>query len=91
MFLDEELENIRQEGGYNEETSIRLLKACLSRIRPLSECKNGDEFLNNIKRTEGSWKLFCKKHPEYNPNGIRDFYKSKMAMPKSILDFMHWN
>ena len=91
MFLDDELEAIYQENGDSDMTSAKLLKACIMRVRPLSECRNGEEFLNNIKRSENSWKLFCKKHPQYNPNGIRDWYKSKMTLSKDILDFMHWN
>ena len=92
MFLDDELESIYQENGFGGETSVKLIKACFARIRKFEDCRNGEDFLNDIKRVENGWKLFCKKHPEFNPNGIRDYYlKSGKVTDKRILDFMHWN
>ena len=63
MFLDDELEAIYQENGDSDMTSAKLLKACIMRVRPLSECRNGEEFLNNIKRSDLIGRAWVRIYP----------------------------
>lgn len=70
MFLDEELNKIHEEGGFCEETSVKLIQACFNRL-PKPEDLTSRDYINEIKKIEGSWRLFCKSHVEYNPDGFR--------------------
>ena len=90
MFLDDELEAIYTEHGFSTETSVRLLKACIARIRKPEDCPRPEDFLNDIKRIENGWKLFCKRHSEFNPDGIKRFYCKDNNLPPKILKYMHW-
>lgn len=88
MFLDEELEKIYQEGGFNSETSKKLLKACFERLEktPL----NPKVFLPALKRTNRSWEIFCERHPEFNKDGFKKIMTQKVGMPESIKKHMNW-
>ena len=57
MFLDDELEAIYTSNGFSHETSFELLKACLRRI-PKPDQVRATDFLNEIRKIEGGWKLF---------------------------------
>lgn len=89
MFLDEELEVIYKEKGVNTESSKELLQTCLKRLPNPEKCSN-NTFLNTLRQIEGSWKLFCSRHKEYKPDGIRNFIMSQMALSKQIKDYLHW-
>lgn len=67
MFLDDELNQIFEEGGFTPETSIKLLQACINRMPSKEETQNmaPSVFLTKLKQIDNSWKLFCKKHPGY--------------------------
>ena len=93
MFLDDELEAIYTEHGFNPETSVRLLKACIARIRKIEDCPRPEDFLNDIKRIENGWKLFCKRHPQYRPEGFRDLMMKQCGdiLSKPVLEYLHWN
>lgn len=88
MFLDEELEKIYQENGLNKETSKKLILACFDRIAktPL----NPKVFLPAIKRTNNSWLLFCKRHPEFNPDGFKNIMIKKIGLTDSIKKYLDW-
>ena len=73
MFLDDELEQIYQEKGFSPETSKELVHACINRI-PKFNGYNGQEFINAVKRIDGGWQLFCKRHQEFRPEGFRNLY-----------------
>ena len=71
MFLDEELNQICEQKGFSKETSLELIKVCLKKI----DYEHGyGALINSLKRTDASWKLFCKKHKEYKPDGFRIVY-----------------
>lgn len=92
MFLDEELENT-----YNDlvssnplsDVAVELLGVCLRRM-PKPEEVSSVEFLNKLKTMEGGWKLFCKKHPEFNPNGIMDFVCKNQDISEPVKKYMRW-
>ena len=71
MFLDDELNEIFEQKGFGKETSLELIKACVKRI----DFDNGWSALyNSLKRTDSSWRLFCKKHKLYDEDGFRKVY-----------------
>jgi hypothetical protein len=71
MFLDDELNEIFEQKGFEKETSLELIKACMKRI----DFDNGwDALCNSLKRTDFSWHLFCKKHRLYDEDGFRKVY-----------------
>ena len=92
MFLDDELEQIYQDEGFSAETSKKMLKACLSRIPKPDTCSTQD-FFNSLRRIEGGWRLFCKKHEEYDPEGFKNFMCNKMPdlFNDRIKAVLHWN
>ena len=92
MFLDDELEAIYTTNGFNSETSFRLLQACLRRL-PKPDQVRPQDFLNEIRKIEGGWKLFCKRHGEFKPEGFREFMKARCGdiLTNPILDFLHWD
>ncbi len=71
MFLDDELDQIFEEGGFTPETSIKLLKACINRMPSKEETQTmaPSAFLTRLKQIDNSWRLFCKKHEEFNKDG----------------------
>lgn len=76
MFLDDELEQIFEEGGFTTETSIKLLKACINHMPSKEETQTmaPSAFLTRLKQIDNSWKLFCKKHDGYfNKEGWRNW------------------
>ena len=71
MFLDDELNEIFEQKGFEKETSLELIKACRKRI----DFDNGwDALCNSLKRTDFSWRLFCKKHRLYDEDGFRKVF-----------------
>lgn len=90
MFLDDELEAIYQEKGFCEQTSVELIKACLRRV-PKYEGYNAEAFINAIKRMDGGWRLFCKKHPEFRADGIRDYYCKALHLSEQTLSLFGWD
>jgi len=75
MFLDDKLTEILEEGVSNKtpmvDTCQALLDECLSRIPDPSTC-SVQTWINSIKQAENGWKLFCKKHPGFNPDGFKN-------------------
>lgn len=71
MFLDDELNEIFEQKGFNKETSLELIKACMKRL----DFEHGwGALYNSLKRTDSSWRLFCKKHKLYDEDGFRKVY-----------------
>lgn len=91
MFLDDELEAIHTENGCNEQTSLRLYQACVKRL-PKPDAVRPQDYLNEIRKIEGGWKLFCKKHPEYRPEGFRELMLKLCGdiMSDDVLKYLHW-
>ena len=89
MFLDEELESICQDETISQEKSVMLVKACLKRLpdpyKVSSLC-----FLNEIRKIEGGWKLFCSRHPQYRPEGFRELMIKHCGLSKPVLEYLHW-
>lgn len=92
MFLDDELEAIYKGNGFSEETSFQLVHACIKRI-PKPGAMSPECFLNEVRKIEGGWKLFCKRHPEYNPNGFRELLMIHFgwADKPSVIKYLHWD
>lgn len=92
MFLDDELEAIYKENGDSKETSFQLVNACMKRI-PKPDAMSPEYFLNEVRKIEGGWKLFCKRHPEYKPNGFMDLLMTHYgwADNPSIIKYLHWD
>ena len=63
MFLDEELNGIYEKEGFGKETSKMLFEACTKRL-PNPNKVSVKEFESTLKQVDGSWRLFCKKHPD---------------------------
>lgn len=71
MFLDDELNEIFKQKGFGKKTSLELIKACMKRL----DFEHGwDALYNSLKRTDSSWRLFCKKHKLFDENGFRKVY-----------------
>ena len=92
MFLDDELEQIYKEHGFSKETSTKLLKAALQRMPKQEDAlkMRPEYFLNRLKQIEGSWKLFCKKHAEFNPDGIKNYFINCIGITDNIKKYMKW-
>ena len=92
MFLDDELEAIYQDETINKEKLLKLFKACLKRI-PKPDQVRPQDFLNEIRKIEGGWKLFCKRHPQYRPERFRDLMKEICGdiLSKPVLKYLHWD
>lgn len=76
MFLDEELNKIYNEKGFSKESSFKLAEACIKRL----DFTNGWAALyNSLKRTDSSWRMFCKEHKEYNEDGFRRMYLNTLG------------
>lgn len=92
MFLDDELEQIYKENGFCKETSIKLLKAALSRMPKQKDAlkMQPEYFLNKLKQIESSWKLFCKRHTEYDPNGIKKYFTEHVGISDAVKNYMKW-
>ena len=71
MFLDDELNEIFEQKGFEKGTSLELIKACMKRI-DIEHGWNG--LYNSLKRTDFSWHMFCKKHNLYKEDGFRKVY-----------------
>lgn len=71
MFLDEELSKIHEENGFSEKTSVKLMYACFNRIPNPDKLGSVQDWLNEVRKTENGWKLFCKSHPQYREEGFR--------------------
>ncbi len=92
MFLDDELEAIYNDDDLKEQKSFRLFQACLKRI-PKPEQVKPQDFLNEIHKIEAGWKLFCKRHSQYRPEGFRDLMMKQCGdiLSKPVLEYLHWN
>lgn len=88
MFLDEKLEKIYSEHSANKaECAKKLIISCIESL----DTTNNKTYLNSLKRVDYSWKLFCKKHKEYDSNGFRN-YIFKCATDKAdiIKKALNW-
>ena len=85
MFLSDELEKIFNETGCEKDLVIDLLECCLQTLIPLKQKMliTGDpqEMLSQIKRIDYTWREFCKKHSEFEPDGFRNAFL-KMQKPE---------
>ena len=92
MFLDDELEAIYNDDDLKEQKSFRLFQACLKRI-PKPEQVRPQDFLNEIRKIEAGWKLFCKRHSQYRPEGFRDLMMKRCGdiLSKPVLEYLHWD
>lgn len=75
MFLDDELNKIFDEGGFTPEVTTKLLRACINRLPSREETAKmaPSVFLTRLKQIDNAWRMFCKKHAEYNANGWRNW------------------
>lgn len=92
MFLDDELEAIYQDETLGKEKSRKLFQACIKRL-PNPEQVRPQHFLNEIRKIEGGWKLFCKRHPQYWSEGFRDLMMKQCGdiLSKPVLKYLHWD
>lgn len=76
MFLDDELEQINAQENKNEkEKSVLMLQAMIRRMPTEQEAPKLTpwDFLNVLKRIDNSWRLFCKRNEEFNPDFWRNW------------------
>lgn len=71
MFLDEQLEQISKENGPSSNTNEKLYRALINRMSDINK-QNPLNFLTGLKQIDNAWRLFCKRHPEYEPEGFRN-------------------
>ena len=67
--------------------------ACIKRI-PNPKQVSPQHYLNEIRKIEGGWKLFCKRHPtKYRPEGFRDLMMKLCCdtLSKPVLEYLHWD
>ena len=89
MFLDDELNQIYENEGFCVETSKKLLRTALDRLPDPLKC--GEKgFLNSIRQIDASWRLFCKKHKEYDPYGIKNFFINHIKISERIKRELRW-
>lgn len=70
MFLDDELDKIYEEYSSDEGLCKKLLDACVNRM-PKAE-DGVTAALVQLKRIDNAWRLFCKKHSRFKPDGFRN-------------------
>lgn len=92
MFLDDELEQIYKENGFCEKTSMKLLNAVFNRMPKQEDAlrMQPEHFLNKLKQIESSWKLFCKRHAEFNPDAIRKYFIEHIGISSAVKNYMKW-
>ena len=92
MFLDDELEQIYKENGFCKETSAKLLNAAFNRMPKQKDAlkMRPEHFLNKLRQIESSWKLFCKRHTEYDPDGIKKYFIEHVGISDAIKNYMKW-
>lgn len=92
MFLDDELEQIYKENGFSKETSVKLLKAAFNRMPKQEDAlrMRPEYILNKLKQIENSWKLFCKRHAEYDPNCIKKYFIEHIGISDAVKNYMKW-
>ena len=71
MFLDEELKQIYEDNKDSSKCGRLLLEACLKRMKDPEKASTKD-CVNSLRSIDYSWKVFCKTHPVYRPNGFRN-------------------
>ena len=71
MFLEDELDLIYRQDIPQDERALLLKKACSERFGNPFEI-GIRKWVNNVNEAEFSWQLFAKKHPEINPDGLRN-------------------
>lgn len=91
MSLENELEAIYYNDDLKEQKSFRLFEACIKRL-PNPEQVRVQDYLNEIHKIEGSWKLFCIRHSQYRPEGFRDFMMEICGdiLSKPVLEYLQW-
>lgn len=72
MFLDDELDKIYEEYSSDEGLCKKLFDACVNRM-PKPE-DGVTAALVQLKRIDNAWRLFCKKHSGFNPDGFRKLF-----------------
>lgn len=93
MFLDEELELIHNDSSVEDkDKSVALLEACTKRLPDAIKVSPTD-FLNEVKKVESGWRLFCKNHPKYKPDGLRKCLEKLWgdALTQPIKSYLGWN
>lgn len=87
MFLDEKLEKIHSENSDKGKCAKELITACVESL----DKTNVTTYLGSLKRVDYSWKLFCKKHKEYNIEGFRNYVlkcaEDKASIYKKVLNW----
>ena len=76
MFFDEELEKIVTDMKDNPKEMTKEVVSCIKRRLPNIE-SGVQNFLNDIRKMDSGWQLFCKRHPEFKINGFRDLILSR--------------
>ena len=80
MFLDDKLQEIYDENKDRKivEVCQALIDECVSRI-PNPDTMSVGDWLNNLRRIDSSWQLFCKKNPIFNKHGFRDVMMGRVG------------
>ena len=91
MFLDEELSKIHEENGFSESTLVKLMRACFNRVPSPADLESFQYWLNEVRKIESGWKLFCKSHPEYKEEGFRLTAKRMWADIENVEEEVYKN
>ena len=76
MFLIEELEIIHAKENLDIKSKIaQMLKAMVNRVPEPEEAVKMSlaDYLTTLKLVDNRWRLFCKRHPNYDKDGWRDW------------------
>lgn len=90
MFLDEELEKIYNENGHDVRAAGNdLMQACFNRL-PDPEGYTVRDWLNELRKIESGWRLFCSRHTELSPDGFKNVMITKIGVPESVKKALKW-
>lgn len=73
MFLDEELSKIYEENKQDLRTCTIKIHDCM--VKKLKEPTHSEDFLTKLKFVDNAYRLFCKTHTEFKPEGFREIIK----------------
>lgn len=92
MFLSDELEEIAAKKLSITETAKEFQAAFMSRMAD-PDVKGFTAYVNSLRSIDYAWQGFCKKHPEYKPEGFRESVLKHISEEnkKSIMCLLKWD
>ena len=94
MFFDEELEKIVEENKNNSiYETIKAILICWKNRLPNPENMTVQDFINEVRKMESGWQLFCKRHQEFKADSFKDFILNGVEDEDKKKEFkkaFHW-